>query len=270
MRKPGSGIFCHIISLPSPYGIGDLGAGASAFADFLHEAKQSYWQVLPLNPTNKRYFDSPFSSLSSCAGNTALISPQMLVAEKLLTQPEVEDHPPFQDDKVDYPGASMFKKRLFLRAHRRLQSSEARDQDYVRFCNGNTEWLEDHALFTALTDHLPHHHVRNSIVYTGTHDTNTTTGWFESAVSAEKAALSRYLGREVESGANWELIRLAMMSVAKTAVIQMQDVVGSGAGSRMNTPGKADGNWQWRIPPADLSAPASKLAEMAVCHGRAR
>lgn len=80
MKRRGSGILCHITSLPSPHGIGDLGPGAYAFADFLYQAKQSYWQVLPLNPTNQRYADSPFTSMSSCAGNTVLISPDQLLA----------------------------------------------------------------------------------------------------------------------------------------------------------------------------------------------
>ena len=72
----------------------------------------------------------------------------------------------------------------------------------------------------------------------------------------------------MESGANWELIRLAMMSVAQTAVIQMQDVLGTGAATRMNTPGKTEGNWQWRVPPADYQALAAKLGEMTICYGR--
>lgn len=115
---------------------------------------------------------------------------------------------------------------------------------------------------------LPHNHHQNSVVYTGTHDTNTIMGWFENAANEEKSGLYRYLGRRIESGANRELIRLAMMSVAQTAVVQMQDVLGIGADTRMNTPGTADGNWQWRIPQVDLGAPADMLREMAICYGR--
>lgn len=116
--------------------------------------------------------------------------------------------------------------------------------------------------------YLPHNHPLNSIAYTGTHDTNTIAGWFETADSEEKEGLFRYLGRRVETGVNWEVIRLAMISVARTAVIQMQDVLGAGEGTRMNTPGKSEGNWQWRLSEADLPALAGKLAEMTVCYGR--
>ena len=497
MKKRGSGILCHITSLPSPYGIGDLGPGAYAFADFLREAKQSYWQVLPLNPTNRRYLDSPFSSLSSCAGNTALISPELLVNQGLLSQSEVEDHPAFPGDKVDYAGVSRLKQQLFLRAHARFQKGAASDQDYARFCKGNAQWLEDYALYTALSAHLggialtdwpkeisnrnseevrrlheelseaidrekflqyifyqqwhslknscnskgiqiigdfpmfmnydavdiwinpelfkvdeklkpyllagsppdafsedgqlfncavfdwemlkrsgfswwvrrfhylfklydfvridhfrglisswevpageqnglhgswqptpcedflnamlqhypnfpviaedlgvitaevreamgkfgipgmkvlllafqkeaaensylPHNHRRNCVVYTGTHDTNTVAGWFAHADDREKERLRRYLGRQIETGASRELIRMAMMSVAHTAVIQMQDILGAGEDSRMNTPGEPEGNWQWRMPESDLSDVASRLAEMTICYGRAQ
>lgn len=496
MKKRGSGILCHITSLPSPFGIGDFGAGAYEFADFLYEAKQSYWQILPLNPTNKRYFDSPFSSLSSCAGNTALISPQLLAAEGLLTQMEVEDHPHFPERRVDYPAVSRFKRQLFQRAHTRFQKGGV-PEDYARFCRGNSMWLEDHALFTAISDHLgnlplaewpqelsnrssekvqllreelwdeverekflqylffrqwhllknycngkgiriigdfpmfmnydavdiwanpelfkvderkkpyllagsppdafsaegqlfncavydwdglkrngfnwwvrrfhylfrqydfvridhfrgliscwevaagernglrgnwqkvptqkffntmlqhyplfpviaedlgtigadvretmaryaipgmkvilfgfqkearershlPHLHPLNSVAYTGTHDTDTVTGWHQGAGDEERQELYRYLGRRVENGVNWELIRLALISVAHTAVIQMQDVLGAGEESRMNRPGKAEGNWEWRIPTADLGEVASRLAEMTACYGRAQ
>lgn len=496
MKMRGSGILCHITSLPSPFGIGDFGPGAYIFADFLHRARQSYWQLLPLNPTSKRYLDSPFSSLSSCAGNTALISPEAMVPEGLLTQAEVEDHPVFAEEKVNYEQCSAFKNRLFKRAHGRFLQSGANSQDFARFCKGNASWLEDHALFTALTDHLrglpltewpqefsdrnssrlralreeldeaverekflqylffkqwhalknycngrgiriigdfplfmnydavdiwaapelfkvdermkphvlagsppdafseqgqlfncavydweamkasgygwwlrrfqylfklydlvridhfrglvaswevpagdrnalngswqqvpcddffrtilqhypafpaiaedlgtitpdvreamhkydipgmkiillafhkkameesylPHNHLLNSVVYTGTHDTNTLTGWFEHAEDEEKHRLFRYLGREVHSGINWELIRLALMSVAQTTVIQMQDLLGTGDESRMNTPGKAEGNWQWRLPQVDYEALAGRLADLTVCYGRA-
>lgn len=497
MKRRGSGILCHITSLSSPFGIGDLGPGAYAFADFLSQAGQIFWQVLPVNPTNRRYFDSPFTSLSSCAGNTALISPELLAAAGLLTQAEIEDRPAFAGDMVDYEAASRFKKRLFERAYSRFAEAKAVDADFARFVRGNDAWLEDHAFFTALTDHLggiplsewpreltdrsssalsqlrreldreverekflqciffkqwhalknycnfkgisivgdfpmfmsydavdvwaapeifkvdenrkplllagsppdsfsadgqlfncavydwealkreeyawwlrrfrllfklydivridhfrgfvatwevpagemdgkkgswhstpgvefframlrrfpsfpviaedlgvitpdvreamaaleipgmkilllafqqgamersylPHHHHPASVVYTGTHDTNTIQGWFDSASSEEKEGLFRYLGREVEEEVNWEFIRMAMMSVCRTAIIQMQDVIGTGAETRMNTPGKAEGNWQWRLPETDLSRVAARLAAMTDRYGRDR
>lgn len=69
MKRRASGVLCHVTSLPSPFGIGDLGPGAYRFAEFLHEASQSFWQVLPLNPTNERLLDSP-SSASRPAAET--------------------------------------------------------------------------------------------------------------------------------------------------------------------------------------------------------
>ena len=75
MFNRGSGVLLHITSLPSVYGIGDLGPEAYRFADFLDTAKQRYWQVLPLNPTDPIYGNSPYSSISAFAGNTLLISP---------------------------------------------------------------------------------------------------------------------------------------------------------------------------------------------------
>jgi 4-alpha-glucanotransferase len=77
----GSGILLHITSLPSPYGVGDLGPEAYSFADFLSQTKQAYWQVLPLNPTYPVYGNSPCKSVSSFAGNTLLISPDLLLEE---------------------------------------------------------------------------------------------------------------------------------------------------------------------------------------------
>ena len=496
MKRRASGVLCHVTSLPSPFGIGDLGPGAYRFADFLHEAKQSFWQVLPLNPTNERYLDSPFISVSSCAGNTALISPQLLVADGLLTQAEVEDHHPFDALRVDYKAVARFKSHLFLRAHHRFKEEQGADQEYAAFCRDNAQWLDDHALHNALTAHLnglplaewpealrrrtndevrqmslelsdaverekflqyvfnrqwqalkghcndkgisiigdfpmfmsydaadiwvhpelfkvdgnkrpfvqagsppdrfsekgqlfdcaaynwsalresgfswwverfrhlfrrfdvvridhfrglisywevpagagdalqgswqpvpceefldtmvryfptfpviaedlgvitaevrekmaqfdipgmkvlvvafqdaagiylPHNHPENSVAYTGTHDTNTARGWFDEAGNDEKRRLSDYIGRDPTDEAGWELIRLAQMSVARIAMIQLQDLLGGGADTRMNTPGGSDGSWQWRFSPsADLTGAAHRLAEMTLRYDRAR
>lgn len=488
MKKRSSGILCHITSLPSPYGIGDLGPDAYRFADFLVEAKQNFWQVLPLNPTNRSYLDSPFSSISSCAGNTAILSPQLLVEDGLVTQREADDHPPFDPASVDYAAVSRFKQQLFQRAHARFKKERAADAEFERFCRGNAEWLEDHALYTALLAHLeskplfewpdrirsrdegelnrlrrelheaierekflqfvfcrqwhalkkycndrgvriigdfpmfmnydaadiwvhpelfkvdrnlkplflagsppdsfsengqlfncavydwgrlqatgfawwlrrfhylfklydevridhfrgltsyweipagagsalegkwqpvpgaefldtmvrhfpsfpviaedlgiitaevreqmeqygipgmkvlvvafqekspiylPHNHSVNSVAYTGTHDTNTVRGWFDSAPAEQRERLSGYLGRAPEEGASWEVIRLALMSVARTAVIQMQDLLNGGEETRMNKPGRTEGNWQWRLTPSsDLAGVAQRLADL--------
>jgi 4-alpha-glucanotransferase len=96
---------------------------------------------------------------------------------------------------------------------------------------------------------LPHNHVKHCFIYTGTHDNNTARGWFENeATEEEKKRLYRYLGRHISADEiSWEMIRLAMMSVAKTAIIPMQDLLGLGAAGRMNDPSKTKGNWHWRL-----------------------
>jgi 4-alpha-glucanotransferase len=101
---------------------------------------------------------------------------------------------------------------------------------------------------------LPHNYIQNCVVYSGTHDNNTTMGWWQGGEADEKArkCVKRYVGRKVKR-ANWELIRLGMMSVAHTFIIPMQDVLGLGAEARMNTPGRAAGNWSWRITPDALT-----------------
>ena len=106
-------------------------------------------------------------------------------------------------------------------------------------------------------NHKPHNYPRNCVVYTGTHDNDTTIGWFadkkqnastrsKADIDRELASALRYLksdGREV----NWDMIRLAFMSVANLAIIPMQDFLGLGSWARMNLPGVDHGNWEWRI-----------------------
>jgi 4-alpha-glucanotransferase len=101
--------------------------------------------------------------------------------------------------------------------------------------------------------YLPHNHVPNSVVYTGTHDNNTTAGWFDELSREERLYVCSYLGVN-ESEMPWALVRSALMSVAELAIVPMQDILGLGAGSRMNTPGVAEGNWRWRFQWAQIPA----------------
>ena len=98
--KRSSGILVHPTSFPSPYGIGDMGSGAYDFIDFLREAHQTVWQILPLGPTSFR--DSPYQSFSTFAGNPYLISPDLLVTEKYLDESDIRYVPEFPACKVDY------------------------------------------------------------------------------------------------------------------------------------------------------------------------
>lgn len=119
---------------------------------------------------------------------------------------------------------------------------------------------------------LPHNHVHNCVVYTGTHDNNTVQGWFASeAGNQERSNLSRYLGhRPKAQEVHWEMIRLTMASVADTAIIPLQDLLGLDEHARMNCPAGAEGNWQWRAPESLLpEAVAGRLAEMTRTYGRA-
>jgi len=116
--------------------------------------------------------------------------------------------------------------------------------------------------------YLPHNYRRESVVYTATHDNQTTIGWFGARSDAERAAIQRYLGRD-GSDIAWDLIRLALASVADTAILAMQDVLRLGDEARMNVPGQALGNWSWRCDARELtSGLAHGLRELTWLYGR--
>jgi len=494
MKKRASGILLHITSLPSKYGIGDLGPEAYNFADFLAEAKQRYWQVLPLNPTDR----SPYNSTSAFAGNPLALSPELLYQQKLLTEKEIKAAPILPETQVDYRSVIFHKTKLLTLAFERFKRA-AKKLGYEAFCSKNDSWLEDFAMFSALRQHFhrrlwcdwpreirdrnkhaiksikaqliehidrekflqymffrqwdclkrycnqrgikiigdvpiyvsresvdlwahpeifkltnakkprvvagvppdsfsktgqlwgnpvynwqvlkkkgyrwwvrrikqqmslfdiiridhfrgfiaywqvpaghktakngkwsngpkedffevlfehfpskpfiaedlgyitadvteviekfqlcctrvllsafegdpatnphcPHNHVKNSVVYTGTHDTNTLKGWFVKEATPEaKRRLFDYLGHRVPAGrVHWELIRLAMSSVANLVIIPMQDILGLDEQGRMNRPGTVKSNWSWRLGPKEKTASiAGKLAKLTEIFGRA-
>jgi 4-alpha-glucanotransferase len=116
--------------------------------------------------------------------------------------------------------------------------------------------------------YLPHNHVRESVVYTGTHDNDTTTGWFALLSVKERANVCRYLNIS-GSDISWDLIRCALTSVADTVIIPLQDTFSLGSESRMNTPGTVTGNWSWRFPAYLLDHGLScRLLEMTEIYGR--
>jgi 4-alpha-glucanotransferase len=118
---------------------------------------------------------------------------------------------------------------------------------------------------------LPFNYSRNSVVYTGTHDNDTTVGWLNDLTTADAAGLVHYLGRDqVEEVSQWDLIRLAFSSVANQAIIPLQDILGLDTTARMNFPSKAEGNWSWRYQPGALTdAIGVKLKSMTETFGRA-
>ena len=498
MEKRGSGILLHITSLPNSFGIGDFGPEAYRSVDFLAQAKQSFWQILPLNPIDPAFGSSPYHSISAFAFSPLFISPELMVKEGLLLDSDLEPLPHFFQGRVDYPAVISYKKKLFHRAFERFQTKK-KEEEYAQFCAENAYWIDDFALFVALKNHLqgkiwsdwpheirdrnpeaihtvkkklysvmerekflqylfiqqwsalreychqkgiriigdmpiyvdydsvdcwthpnlfkldrekhpyavagvppdyfsatgqlwgnplyrwdvlrqrgydwwiqrmernlktfdlvridhfrgfvgywevpaaedsalngrwieapaydffhhlkekypdlpfiaedlgtitpdvrkvmehfgfpgmkvllfafgeenpmhpylPHTYEKNCVVYTGTHDNNTARGWFDKeARPDEKRRLSQYLGHEVsEQDIHWELIKMAMISVANTVIIPMQDVLGLGPEARMNRPATTTGNWQWRLLPEQSSASlAEKLGNVTGVYGRA-
>jgi len=151
MRFPrSSGILLHPSSLPGAYGIGDLGPEALRFADFLAEAGQRLWQVLPLGPTG--YGDSPYQSFSALAGNPLLISPQWLEEKGWLDGSALVDVPDFPKDRVDFERVTPWKLALLKSAARQFfHHAAASDREcFDAFCQTNASWLDDFALFMAL------------------------------------------------------------------------------------------------------------------------
>ncbi|HEY57918.1 MAG TPA: 4-alpha-glucanotransferase [Anaerolineae bacterium] len=147
-----SGILLHITSLPGPHGIGDLGPAARRFADFLHEAGCSVWQVLPLGPTG--FGDSPYATFSAFAGNPYLISPEDLLVEGLLTEADLADRPAFPAGRVDYGAVIPYKLRLLDQAYRRFREGVRPDLEtaFADFRRAEAAWLDDFALFMALKE----------------------------------------------------------------------------------------------------------------------
>jgi len=155
--RPGhrsSGVLMHVTSLPSPYGIGDLGPAAFAWVDRLHEAGQSWWQALPLGPTG--YGNSPYSCLSSFAGNTLLVSPDLLIDDGLLSPIDCESGWLLRESAVDFDAVIAFKHGLLDQAWLSFDAFERPElqADFERFCSEEAHWLDDYALFRALKSHL--------------------------------------------------------------------------------------------------------------------
>ena len=145
MRK--AGVLLHPTSFPSDYGIGDLGESAYRFIDFLKDAGQSLWQILPLGHTG--FGDSPYQSASAFAGNPLLISPDILLKKKYITEKDIKPAR-FEEHRVDYAEVIEYKYPLYRKAYAifRKKSNKAFDD----FCSENSYWLDDYALFCALKD----------------------------------------------------------------------------------------------------------------------
>jgi 4-alpha-glucanotransferase len=144
-----SGILLHVTSLPTPYGIGDFGPAALTWIDRLSQAGQAWWQILPLDPTGEG--NSPYSSLSSFAGNELLTSPDWLAEDGLLRTVDF-DQKFLPVTAIDYDVVRAFKQRLLQKAWTNFKAGARADlrPSFEQFCNEQSHWLEDYALFRAL------------------------------------------------------------------------------------------------------------------------
>jgi malto-oligosyltrehalose synthase/4-alpha-glucanotransferase len=495
-KERSAGILLHITSLPSPYGIGDMGVEAKAFADFLYRSKQKYWQLLPLNPTEGGQGHSPYSAISGMAGNTLSISPEQLIKEGLLDQKELAKYHLLNEGKVDYAAVERSKEELINKAYWSYLKKDDR-KAYEDFCQKESYWLNDFAMFMllkqlnegkpwfqwkdeyklrdekalkelqeenedelyrikwlqyifnkqwkelkaycnernisligdlpiyvsydssdvwsnkeifaidengnatgiagvppdafsadgqlwgmpvfkwnvlkernfdwwitrikrnqelfdliridhfrafaaywevpagestakngqwkqgpgseffnavkdalgelpfiaedlgdvddtvfALRDefalpgmkvlqfafgndlprsvHIPHNHSKNFIVYTGTHDNNTTRGWYKDADDNTRRLLNEYAGKEVsEEEVHWTLSRMAYASVARTVILPLQDVLNLDETARMNIPASANSNWAWRLTPGQVNrSTEDKLKQLVYMFNR--
>ena len=144
-----AGILLPIFSLPGPYGIGTLGAEARAFADFLHAAGQRWWQILPVGPTGGG--DSPYTSVSTFAGNPLFIDLDALGAQGLLTADELRAARLPETGRVDYDALRRSRETLLRKAFSRLGGARAQT---VRDFTARNPWVKEYALYRALKRHF--------------------------------------------------------------------------------------------------------------------
>jgi 4-alpha-glucanotransferase len=155
MDKRSSGILMHITSLPSRFGIGDLGPEAYHFADFLIETKQTYWQLLHLNPTSLISGNSPYASYSAFAGNTLLISSHLLMEMGLLQASQLAEYPTMATDFVDYRAVIREKNKIYHLAYEQFKINQTKYRStYDQFCTENAYWLSDFARFMTFKIHF--------------------------------------------------------------------------------------------------------------------
>jgi 4-alpha-glucanotransferase len=155
LRRRASGVLLHPTSLPGPYGIGDLGAAAVHFLDWLQEAGQGLWQVLPLGPTG--FGDSPYACFSSFAGNPLLVALEPLAERGLLEKEELAGAPDAAANRVDYGAVIAWKIPLVRRAASRFLQAVPADlkPGFDAFRDAESWWLDDYSLFAALKSRSP-------------------------------------------------------------------------------------------------------------------
>ncbi len=147
--KRSSGILLPVFSLPGRYGIGALGREARAFADFLHSAGQSWWQILPVGPTGAG--DSPYTSVSTFAGNPLFIDLEQLAADGLLDRADLDAAAAPENGSIDYAALSRSREPLLRKAFSRLDGARAQA---VRDFTERNPWVREYALYRAIKTHF--------------------------------------------------------------------------------------------------------------------
>ncbi len=152
VKERSAGILLHITSLPSAFGIGDLGKEAYHFADFLSNSGQKYWQLLPLNPIEAGQGYSPYSATSAMAGNTLLISPELLVKDGLLKDVDLNKLKLPKESRVNFAEAERVRRALFEKAYYNFNKKKKTglQTEFKVFAEEEQYWLDDFALFQQL------------------------------------------------------------------------------------------------------------------------
>lgn len=156
LQERNCGILLHITSLPSSYGIGDLGPEAYKFADFMLQSGLTYWQILPLNPVEGESGYSPYSGLSAFAGNPMLISPELLLDEGYVSKKDLQHTIEFDESKVDFEQVIQFKKELLDKAFLDFDKDAGQRQSglFKKFCHQHQHWLDDFADYMAIKNYF--------------------------------------------------------------------------------------------------------------------
>ncbi len=148
--KRGSGVLCHLTCLPSEFGIGDLGPCSYKFVDLLSESAQSYWNILPLGPTNLRYGNSPYQPDSTFAGNTLLISPELLCEDGFIEKNHLKEVAVQDSTLIDFPAVTRLKRKILDKAFKTFNETNLLAGKFEEFCDENAAWIEDYALYKVL------------------------------------------------------------------------------------------------------------------------
>jgi len=156
MLHRSSGVLLHVTCLPSDFGIGDLGPWSYRFVDLLAKTNQHCWSILPLTPTSTKHGNSPYEATSATAGNTLLISPELLFKESLLSEEDVQ-RLRLPSGRVDFRAVTAKKKIMLKKAYRKFTQNgksaiTIKDCDFQRFRSENSIWLDDYAVYAAVQD----------------------------------------------------------------------------------------------------------------------